>query len=72
MCGKRFYGKADLLADDDEIIFNNAIMSKIFNTKYGEPSDWEDLAEVKPGVKGDEGAPTAAVATEGDDSDDVK
>ena len=47
-------------------------MSKIFNTKYGEPSDWEDLAEVKPGVKGDEGAPTAAVATEGDDSDDVK
>ena len=46
-------------------------MSEIFNTKYGEPSDWEDLAEVKPGVKGDEGV-AAAVATEGDDIDDVK
>ena len=41
-----------------------------WNFQYGEPSDWEDLAEVKPGVKGDEGA-AAVVAVEGDD-DDVK
>ena len=41
------------------------------NLKYGEPSDWEDLGEVKAGVKGGEAA-AAVVAAEGGDDDYVK
>ena len=43
------------------------------NPQYGEPSDWEDLADVKAGVKGDEdGAGDAAlvVAEDGDGEGD--
>ena len=50
-------------ADDDAIIFKSA--NHDWNIKYGEPSDWEDLADVKPGVKGEEAA--AVVVAEGAD-----
>ena len=43
------------------------------NPQYGEPSDWEDLADVKAGVKGDDdGAGDAAlvVAEDGDGEGD--
>ena len=43
-----------------------------FNLKYGEPSDWEDLGEVKAGVKGGEAAAAAVVAAEGGDDGYVK
>ena len=41
------------------------------NPQYGEPSDWEDLADVKAGVKGDDdGAGDAAlVVAEGGDGE---
>jgi len=45
-------------------LYDDVVVKLPIIIQYGEPSDWEDLAEVKPGVKGDEGAATAAVTTE--------
>ena len=39
----------------------------MFTVQYGEPSDFEDLAEVKPGVKG-EGAVVAEPRGGGNDN----
>ena len=41
----------------------------MFTVQYGEPSDFEDLAEVKPGVKG-EGAVVAE--PQGGDDDNAQ
>ena len=49
------------------------VNSALQNPQYGEPSDWEDLADVKAGVKGDDdGAGDAGVvaAEDGDGEGD--
>ena len=38
----------------------------MFTIQYGEPSDFEDLAEVKPGVKGEGGGAVVAEPQGGD------
>ena len=54
-------------------LFIKVVNSAFPNPQYGEPSDWEDLADVKAGVKGDDdGAGDAAVvvAEDGDGEGD--
>ena len=54
------------LSDWLMMIFKSA-NNNDFNLKYGEPSDWEDLGEVKAGVKGGEAAAAVVAAEGGDD-----
>ena len=44
----------------------------MFTVQYGEPSDFEDLAEVKPGVKGEGGACAVVAEPRGGDNDNVQ
>ena len=44
----------------------------MFTVQYGEPSDFEDLAEVKPGVKGEAGACAVVAEPQGGDNDNAQ